>query len=92
MSEELKGKVEVKTHYCIEVMLFAGMLSLRGTAPPPSRKLTDCPELPPLLVDAKPPLKYGRRSTAVPSYSPGARMPATETPTFGLVSEDGGQQ
>lgn len=53
---------------------------VRGAAPPSSRKLTETPELPPRLLEAKPPLKYGRRLTAVPLTVPGARIPATALP------------
>jgi hypothetical protein len=62
------------------------VLFMRGAAPPPSRKLTDRPTLPPVFVEAKPPLKYGRRLTLVPLYVPAARIPGTLMPTFGWVS------
>jgi hypothetical protein len=42
--------------------------------------------MPPLFDDASPPVKYGRRLTAVPLIVPGARIPGTLTPTFGWVS------
>lgn len=74
------------THYCFEVLSSAGMLMLSGAAPPPSRKFTEVPALPPVLVEAKPPSKYGARLTSVPLNVPGARMPATLMPTLGLVS------
>ena len=64
----------------------AGMLFMSGTAPPSSKKLTTTPVIPPSLVEAKPPEKYGRRLTAVPLYMPGARIPGTAMPTLGLVS------
>lgn len=64
----------------------AGLFAMRGVAPPPSRKFTDTPIPVPVLVEAKPPLKYGARSTAVPLYSPAARIPGTLMPTFGCVS------
>jgi hypothetical protein len=62
------------------------MFFIRGAAPPPSRKFIETPDEPPLLVDAKPPSKYGARLTAVPLYMPGARIPSTLMPTFGCVS------
>jgi len=75
-----------KTYYCILLSSSEGLFSLRGAAPPPSRKFTEVPVSPPVLVEARPPLKYGKRSTAVPLYSPAARIPATVTPTLGVVS------
>jgi len=74
------------TYYCILLSSLAGLFSKRGAAPPPSRKFLETPLEPPWLVEARPPLKYGARSTAVPLNSPGARIPATEIPTFGFVS------
>lgn len=77
----------------------AGLFIMRGAAPPPSRKLTDSPMEPPWFVDNNPPLKYGRRLTFVPLTVPGARIPGTLMPTFGMVSakvsearEDGGSR
>lgn len=64
----------------------AGIFFMRGAAPPPSRKLTETPIMPPRFVDASPPLKNGRRLTAVLLIMPGARIPGTLMPTFGLVS------
>jgi hypothetical protein len=64
------------------------MFILSGAAPPPSRKLTERPTEPPVFVDARPPLKYGRRLTAVPLTVPGARIPGTAF-MFGVVSVDG---
>jgi hypothetical protein len=73
-------------HNWADVVSLAGMLMLSGAAPPPSRKFTETPALPPELVEVKPPSKYGARLTAVPLNVPGARMPATLMPTLGLVS------
>lgn len=70
----------------MEVVSLAGLFIMRGAAPPPSRKLTDIPIPLPVFVEAKPPLKYGARSTEVPLYSPAARIPGTLMPTFGCVS------
>lgn len=47
----------LKTYYCLEVVPLAGLFSMRGAAPPSSRKLTFVPALPPVLVDAMAPLK-----------------------------------
>lgn len=55
----------------------AGMFIMRGAAPPSSRKLTETPDVPPLFVDAKAPLKNGRRFTEVPLNIPGAKIPGT---------------
>lgn len=75
------------SHYWLEVMSLAAVLFFKGAAPPPSRKFTELPtKAPGALVEAKPPLKYGRRSTFVPLYVPGARIPGTVMPTFGVVS------
>lgn len=74
-------------YYWFDVVSSAAVLFINGAAPPPSRKLTDRPTVAPgELVDANPPLKYGRRLTAVPLYSPAARIPGTLIPTFGMVS------
>lgn len=64
----------------------AGMLAIKGVAPPPSRKLTDTPDIPPWFVEANPPSKYGSKSTLVPFQVPAVRIPGTAIPTFGLVS------
>lgn len=74
------------TDYCLDLLSLAGMFFIRGSAPPPSKKLTDTPELPPRFDEASFPLKYGRRLTSAPLYVPVARMPGTLTPTFGWVS------
>jgi hypothetical protein len=80
--------VEEIYYYWFEVVSVAGVLFIRGAAPPPSRKLTEEPIMAPgELVEAKPPLKYGRRFTWVPLYVPGARIPGTLMPTFGIVSK-----
>ena len=50
---------------------------INGAAPPPSRKFTERPEVSPVLVDAKPPVKYGARFTAVLFTVPLARIPGT---------------
>jgi hypothetical protein len=76
-------------YYWFEVLSFAGMFFIKGSAPPPSRELMATPELPPRLLDARTPLKYGSRSTAVPLKVPGARMPGTAIPTLGRVSVPG---
>jgi hypothetical protein len=75
-----------KTYYWLELVLLAGRFFMRGAAPPPSRKLTEAPIIPPLFVEANPPLKYGRRLTSVLLTMPGARIPGTLMPTFGWVS------
>jgi hypothetical protein len=62
------------------------MFFIRGSAPPPSRKLTERPTISPVLVEARSPEKYGRRLTLVPLTSPSARIPGTLMPTFGVVS------
>ena len=54
-----------QTHYWLELVPLAGLFNINGTAPPSSRKLT-ATACPPRLLDAKPPLKYGRRLTLVP--------------------------
>lgn len=74
------------TNYCLESVLFAAMFSIKGAAPPPSKKLTDRPEFSPVLVDANAPVKYRARFTSVPLTIPGAKMPGTLMPTLGLVS------
>lgn len=56
----------VVTDYCFDFSSLAGMFFIKGAAPPPSRKLTETPELPPRLEEASSPLKYGRRLTLVP--------------------------
>lgn len=67
--------------------MFAAMFFRRGAAPPPSRKLTDTPTEPPRLLEARPPLKYGSKLTLVPLKVPAARIPGTDTPTLGVVSD-----
>lgn len=42
-----------------------GLFSFNGAAPPPSRKFIDWPALPPLLLEAREPSKYGSRLTTV---------------------------
>jgi hypothetical protein len=78
-------------YYWLEFVLLAGMFFMRGAAPPPSRKLTERPTEPPVFVDARPPLKYGRRLTAVPLIVPGARIPGTAF-MFGVVSVNSQQE
>lgn len=73
--------------YCLDEVPLDGLFDKRGVAPPSSRKLTETPELPPVFVEARAPVKYGARLTAVPLYVPLARIPGTAIPTFGLVSE-----
>ena len=85
--QEAENETGSRTHYWLEVLLSAGMFFFRGVAAPPSRKLTETPELPPRLLEARLPSKYGSRLTAVPLTSPGARIPGTEIPTLGMVSE-----
>lgn len=54
-------------------------------APPPSKKFTEDPELPPVFVEARAPEKYGARETIFPSISPGVRIPGTAL-WLGIVS------
>ena len=75
----------MRTYCWLESVPLAAIPIARGAAPPSSRKLIETPELPPRLEEANPPLKYGRRLTAVPLTVPGARIPATGVPV--LVSE-----
>ena len=81
-----EGKNGVKTHYWCDVSSFAGLFRFNGAAPPPSRKFTDTPELPPRLVLLSVPSKYGSRLTSVAFNVPLASIPGTTTPTFGSVS------
>ena len=70
------------SYYWLEVVSWAGLLCINGAAPPPSRKLWETPELPPLLVELSMPLKYWRRFTSVPLYfCPTARIPGTAKET-----------
>ena len=66
------------SYYWLEVVSWAGLLIFNGTAPPPSRKFMETPELPPRSVELSWPLKYWRRFTSVPLYfCPRARIPGT---------------
>jgi len=79
-------RARCESYYWFEVVLPSeGLFIISGAAPPSSRKLTATPALPPSLVDARPPSKYGRRLTVVPLKVPVARIPGTLMPTFGLV-------
>ena len=73
----LKANSRHSAYYWFELVPLAGMFIIRGAAPPSSRKLTETPDEPPSFVDAKPPLKYGSRLTAVPLKFPGAKIPGT---------------
>ena len=75
-----------RTNYWFDVLSLAGLFCLRGAASPPSRKLTDTPELPPLFVERRLPSKYFKRLTEVPLKVPGTRIPGTAMPTLGCVS------
>lgn len=74
----------IETHYWLLVSLAAGLFSLSGAAPPPSRRLTLTPESPPRLVELRAPVKYGARLTPLKSPVPGARIPGTATRDPGL--------
>lgn len=76
----------VTTYYWFDVWSLAGMPFMSGAAPPPSRKLTATPELPPRLDESSAPAKYGSRLTLVPLISPGARIPGTVTPVLILLT------
>ena len=88
MSVDVLGRERtlIATHNWLDFSSFAGLFIFRGSAPPPSRKFTDTPELPPRLVVLSVPSKNGRRLTSVPLNVPLARMPGTTTPTLGCVS------
>ncbi len=73
-------------YYCLEPLLLAARPFMRGAAPPSSRKLTETPILPPVLVEERPPLKYGRRLTILPLTTPGDRMPGTAMPVLVTLS------
>lgn len=64
-------------------MSLAGKFFIKGAAPPPSRKFMT-PAILLMLVDARPPLKYGTKLTATPLYMPlGFKIPGTLTPLLG---------
>lgn len=86
MRKETAKNIIERTYYCRLLSSLAALFSVRGSAPPPSRKFLETPVEPPSLVEASAPLKYGARLTAVPLYSPAARIPATVMPTLGFVS------
>ena len=73
----LGARREIGPYYCLESVPLAAIPLMRGSAPPPSRKLTEVPSSPPVLVEATAPEKYFARFTAVPLTAPGARMPGT---------------
>ncbi len=56
-SREGIGHHESWTYYWLEEVSLAGMFFIKGAAPPPSRKLTATPALPPRLLDSRPPSK-----------------------------------
>jgi hypothetical protein len=56
MKESELGREEKPYFWCDEALL-EGMFFIRGAAPPPSRKFTDTPVLPPRLVEARAPEK-----------------------------------
>ena len=65
------------THNCFDLVSLAGKLIVRGTAPPPSRKLTDT-AVSLTLVDLSAPLKYCARLTDDPlKVAFGLRIPGT---------------
>jgi hypothetical protein len=65
----------VRTYYWFELVPFATMFAINSATPPSSRKFCTTSVLLTLsLVEARPPLKNGRRSTR-PVIISGVRMP-----------------
>lgn len=66
VSGELSLIIAIATHYWFDEVPLAGLFIINGTAPPSSKKLTETPDIPPMLVELRPPSKYGRRLICVP--------------------------